>query len=256
MTADSRQSRRSDSVDRDTLGDIVARVQQISAENEELVRRLADGEFRFRKLAKAVWRVQEEERRSIALDLHDGLGQVLTALINHLQHPGNGDAPADEQAVVLATSALREVRRISRALRPSVLDDLGLDAALRWLVRTTGEAGDIDIELRCPEGGITLDTESETLIFRVVQEALTNTVKHAGASRARVAVERADGRLRISITDNGCGFDAAAELAATDRGFGARGMRDRAELFGGRLTIASASNEGTSVVLELPENEQ
>ncbi|MBT8099618.1 MAG: hypothetical protein KJO82_07700, partial [Gammaproteobacteria bacterium] len=110
------------------LADVLNRVQQISTENEQLVRKLADGEYRFRHLARAVWRVQEEERRNIALELHDGIGQVLTALINHLQHSaGDVTEPVDQQSVELATSALSEVRRMSRALRPSVLDDLGLE---------------------------------------------------------------------------------------------------------------------------------
>ena len=111
---------------------IVERIQAISSENERLVQKLADGEFRFRHLAKAVWQVQEEERRSIALELHDGIGQILTALINHIKHSADDASTADNhQSVDLATTALAEVRRMSRALRPSVLDDLGLEAALR-----------------------------------------------------------------------------------------------------------------------------
>lgn len=253
MTSDSRDvaARREHA-----LGDIVDRVQQISTENEDLVRRLAHGEARFRRLAKAVWRVQEEERRNIALELHDGLGQVLTALINHMNHAGgNGRGGADAKAVELAAAALTEVRRMSRALRPSVLDDLGLEAGLRWLTRTTTEASAVEVELDVRIDDVGLDKESETLVFRIVQEALTNVVRHADASRARVAVERVNGELRVSVTDNGTGFDAAALFAAPERGFGARGMRDRAELFGGRLRIDSAPNEGTSVTLTLPEQD-
>lgn len=231
------------------LMEIVERVRQISAENERLVRQLADGEHRFRRLAKAVWQVQEEERRSIALELHDGLGQILTALINHMKH--SGSAAGEDESIRLAKTALAEVRRLSRALRPSVLDDLGLEAALRWLTRTTNEVSGLDVALAWPDEAIHLDQQSETLVFRIAQEALTNVVKHAGASRARVIVNRAPARIVVSITDNGCGFDPQA---TGDGGFGARGMRDRAELFGGRLHIESAENEGTAVTLELPEN--
>lgn len=242
--------------DRDdsALADVLNRVQQISTENEQLVRKLADGEYRFRHLARAVWRVQEEERRSIALELHDGIGQVLTALINHLQHSAGDKADSvNEQSVELATSALSEVRRMSRALRPSVLDDLGLESALNWLARTTGEASGLDVSLQWPDDEIEVDKQTETLVFRIAQEALTNIVKHAGATRARINVGHDNRRLRVSITDNGRGFDATEILASSDRGFGARGMRDRAELFGGHLHIESASGEGTSVILELPE---
>ncbi len=237
-----------------TMEQIVERIQAISTENERLVRQLADGEFRFRHLAKAVWQVQEEERRSIALELHDGIGQILTALINHIKHSADETSEADnDQSVDLATTALAEVRRMSRALRPSVLDDLGLEAALRWLIRTTSEASGLDIELAWSEAGVALDKQTETLVFRIVQEALTNTVKHADASRARVTVDAGDGLLQVSIADNGVGFDADEVMSASDRGFGARGMRDRAELFGGRLHVESAPGAGTTLLLELPE---
>lgn len=238
-----------------SLADVLDRVREISTENEKLVRRLADGEYRFRHLAKGVWRVQEEERRSIALELHDGLGQVLTALINHLQHaPAERSDDDDQRAIELATTALQEVRRMSRALRPSVLDDLGLEAALRWLARTTGESADLNVTLEWPGEAAELDKQSETLVFRIVQEALTNIVKHAHASRVRMVVSRANGNLRVSVTDNGCGFQPDDVLADGKRGFGARGMRDRAELFGGRLRIDSSPGEGTSVILDLPES--
>ncbi len=234
------------------LAEIVERVRRISAENEDLVRQLADGEFRFRRLAKASWRVQEEERRNIALELHDGLGQVLTALINHLSHSA-ADGASREQALELAKSALREVRRMSRALRPSVLDDLGLGAALRWLARTTGETSGLDVAVELPDEDGGLDAQTETLVFRIVQEALTNAVRHAEASRARIVLDRQDGFVEVSVSDNGSGFDAGTVLGAADRGFGVRGMRDRAELFGGRLELRSARGEGTLVTLRVPE---
>lgn len=241
--------------DEATMEAIVARVQAISLENERLVRQLAEGEFRFRHLAKAVWQVQEEERRSIALELHDGIGQILTALINHLKHSAeDGSSAENHQSVDLAKTALTEVRRMSRALRPSVLDDLGLEAALRWLTRTTSESSGLDIELAWNEPGVALDKQSETLVFRIVQEALTNTARHANASRARVAIDSGNGSLQVAISDNGVGFDADAVLSATDSGFGARGMRDRAELFGGRLYVDSEPGAGTSLLLELPES--
>lgn len=239
-----------------TMEQIVERIQAISSENERLVRQLTDGEFRFRHLAKAVWQVQEEERRAIALELHDGIGQILTALINHIKHSADDASQADNhQSVDLAQTALAEVRRMSRALRPSVLDDLGLEAALRWLIRTTSESSGLDIELAWKEPDVELDKQTETLVFRIVQEALTNTVKHAEASRARVVVESGDRLLQVSISDNGVGFDADEVLSASDRGFGARGMRDRAELFGGKLHVESEPGAGTSLLLELPELE-
>lgn len=243
-----------DSETRSPLGDIVQRVQQISAENEALMRQLESGEFKFRKLAKAVWRVQEEERRNIALELHDGIGQVLTALINHLQHSAGDQADGEEnESVKFAKSALSEVRRMSRALRPSVLDDLGLAAALRWLARTTSEASGLDVMLELGEEELLLDPQTETLVFRIVQEALTNIIKHADASRSRIVLQRIKGNLEVSISDNGKGFDAGSALSVAENGFGVRGMRDRAELFGGKLDVNSAPDEGTLVTLTVPE---
>ncbi|MBT8084541.1 MAG: sensor histidine kinase [Woeseia sp.] len=247
----------SDSDVRSSLGDIVLRVQQMSAENEELVKQLANGEFRFRRLAKAVWRVQEEERRNIALELHDGIGQVLTALINQLQHATYQETTgAGSDSVELAKSALSEVRRMSRALRPSVLDDLGLVAALKWLGRTTGESSGLEVMLEVTEEELNLDPQTETLVFRIVQEALTNIIKHAGATRSRVVLGTNNGALQVAISDNGKGFDASGVLGVAENGFGVRGMRDRAELFGGKLDVKSAPNEGTLVTLTLPETSE
>lgn len=238
-----------------SLNEVVERVQQISAENERLVRQLASGEDRFRRLARAVWQVQEEERRSLALELHDGVGQLLTALINHVQHStGMDKQQADvKKAISLAESALAEVRSMSRSLRPSVLDDLGLEAALRWLIRTTAETSRLDVNLAWPDADSQPGQFTETLVFRVVQEALTNICKHARATRVDIAVTYHKNDLKVVIEDNGKGFDVREMLASSDRGFGVRGMRDRAELFGGVLAIESIPDSGTTVVLVVPD---
>jgi signal transduction histidine kinase len=243
--------------------DVAARLRGILNENQRLFGQLLEGERRYRGLARAVWQVQEEERRRLARELHDGIGQILTALKNQLERierRAAGDAPelapqlAD--AVDLAGAALRDTRELSRLLRPPVLDDLGLAAALRWLARTMGERTELAVELdwRLPEER--LPAELETLIFRVVQEALTNALKHSGAEGARVEVERAGATLVTRISDPGAGFDPAAALAPGGdpggAGYGLRGMRDRVELFGGRLAVRSAPGEGTVLELELP----
>ncbi len=238
-----------------SLNEIVERVRQISAENEQLVRQLASGEGRFRRLARAVWQVQEEERRNFALELHDGVGQLLTALINHIQHSAGFDNqhPDVEKAISLAESALAEVRSMSRALRPSVLDDLGLEASLRWLSRTIAETSRLDVSLSWPDAECHPGQFTETLVFRVVQEALTNIVKHAEATNVEIAVTYNNDALRVVIEDDGNGFDVGEILASSDKGFGVRGMRDRAELFGGVLAIESTPDGGTTVVLVIPD---
>ena len=245
------------------MHEIVDRVRHITRENERLFQRLIEGERRFRGLAKAVWKVQEDERRRLARELHDGLGQTLTALTNQLerlqQKLGERDdaaelAPRLADSVEMARLALNESRELSRLLRPPVLDDLGLEAALSWLARTLEQRAGLRVELTLSGLAERLDPDLETLVFRLVQEGLTNVLRHAGADRAQVAVSRAGGLLELRISDGGRGFDPDATLVGreTATGLGLRGMRDRLELFGGRLEIASAPGRGTLVSAAVP----
>ncbi len=244
------------------MHDIVDRVRQITRENERLFARLIEGERRFRGLARAVWKVQEDERRRLARELHDGLGQTLTALTNQLerlQQKLDGRATSDEAArladsVEMARLALKETRELSRLLRPPVLDDLGLPSGLSWLARTLEQRAGLRVELALTGIEERLDPELETLVFRIVQEALTNVLRHAGTDRARVTVSRAGGTLGLRVSDSGRGFDARNTLAGgeTATGSGLRGMRDRLELFGGRLEIVSAPDQGTLVSASIP----
>jgi two-component system, NarL family, sensor kinase len=249
----------------DPMHDIVDRVREITRENERLFARLIAGERRFRGLAKAVWKVQEEERRRLARELHDGLGQTLTALTNQLerlQQKLDPEAPPElgarlADSVELARLALNETRELSRLLRPPVLDDLGLPAALSWLARTLEQRTGLTVELALSGLEERLDPDLETLVFRLVQEALTNVLRHAGVRRAEVSVAGDGERLELKVADAGRGFDPQAALAGggTASGGGLRGMRDRLELFGGSLELASAPGEGTLVVARVPWKE-
>jgi signal transduction histidine kinase len=206
--------------------------------------------------------VQEDERRRLARELHDGLGQTLTALTNQLERLQQklGEGEAGDLAVRVADSvemarlALNEIRELSRLIRPPVLDDLGLPAALSWLARTLEQRTGLRVALTVEGLGERLDPDLETLVFRLVQEALTNVLRHAGVDRAAVAVRRSGGMLDLEVADRGRGFDAGALLAgrAAAAGSGLRGMRDRLELFGGRLDLASAPGEGTVVSAVVP----
>jgi two-component system sensor histidine kinase UhpB len=244
------------------MRDIVERVRQITHENELLFQRLIEGERRFRSLAKAVWKVQEDERRRLARELHDGLGQTLTALTHQLERlRGRLDdgeardlAPRLADAVETARLALNESRELSRLLRPPVLDDLGLPAALSWLARTLEERAGLHVELAVEGLAERLDPDLETLVFRLVQESLTNVLRHAMVDRAAVKVARSGERLELQVADAGRGFDAQAVLAGRDgeSGSGLRGMRDRLELFGGRLELTSSPGRGTRVAAAVP----
>lgn len=222
---------------------------------------LSAGEKRFRQLARSVWSVQENERRRLALELHDGIGQTLTALKNQLERlraPGRSrPAPSEaaiEELIATASQALEEMRSLARFLRPAVLDDLGLEPALRWLARNAGQRFNVEVDLRVSGLSERLGPEIETLVFRVVQEALTNVARHSGVARAEVAATREDRTLHVLVRDEGRGFEPRVSLAgeAGEAGVGLRGIRDRVELFSGTLRIDSAPGKGTTIEITVP----
>lgn len=219
-------------------------VERLRSENERLFAELDGTQRRFRGLARGVWRVQEDERRRLARELHDELGQVLTALIHRLD--GLSGADRDE-CMSLARQALDDVRELSRLLRPAVLDDLGLVAALNWLGRRTRENTRLEVVVKAPDSLDRLDPDTETLLFRVAQEAVTNAVKHAAAGRVEIRLDRVGNQLELRIRDDGRGFDPASLEKDDDRGVGLAGMQDRVGLFGGRLVISSEPGHGTTV---------
>ena len=246
------------------MHDIVDRVRQITQENERLFQRLIEGERRFRGLAKSVWKVQEDERRRLARELHDGLGQTLTALTNQLERVQRKLAEGDAgdlaarlaDSVEMARVALNEIRELSRLLRPPVLDDLGLAAGLSWLARTLEQRTGLRVELSLTDIEGRFDPELETLVFRIAQEALTNVLRHAGVDCAKVVLTRSAGLLVLRVSDEGRGFHPQSVLTEGEAaGSGLRGMRDRLELFGGQLAIVSAPGQGTLVSAAVPLQE-
>lgn len=223
------------------------RISALERENDRLLASVAGMQKRFRRLARAVWRVEEEERRRIARELHDNLGQVLTALRLRIERlPEGGDRDA---AVELATGAQEDVRRLSQLMRPPVLDDLGLEAALNWLARQVRENAGLPVRV---SGTLDarFDQETETLLFRIAQEALNNALKHAEATRAEISFNRMGDRFEMHIRDNGRGFDASA-LDVDKAGVGLAAMRDRAGLFGGEFVINSSPGNGTVISVSL-----
>ena len=235
-------------------------VARLTADNARLQERLAEGEERFRLLARRVVRVQEAEQGRLSRELHDGVGQSLTALKIEADLlaglAAEQDSPVAARLLALAhglEGALEVVRHVSHRMRPQMLDELGLEPTLRWLTRTFAQRTGIAVTLAVavPDGG---DPEVETLVFRVVQEALTNAARHAQCREVAVDVAQTGARLVASVTDDGVGFDPEAALATSDgdRGFGVRGMRDRARLLGARFAIRSRPGEGTRVEVDLP----
>ncbi len=244
-----------------SLGQIAAEVARITAENTRLLQSLAETEGRFRLLSRGVVRVQEAERSRISRELHDGVGQSLTALKMQIelleQQARAAGSPLLEplgQLRALADGALQEVRQLSRLIRPQMLDELGLLPTLQWLTRTLSERTGIAMTLAHEGIEERLDADVETLAFRVAQEALTNVAKHAGARAAEVQLRRIGERLHLAVEDHGTGFDAAKLMASADeeRTFGLRGMRDRVHLLGGRFSIASSPERGTRIEVDVP----
>ena len=238
------------------------RIEALQARQRQLLERLDAGEQRFRTLARSVWRVQEEERRRIARELHDGLGQNLTALKHGLALIGArvGDDPLLRQqvdsALALCSRTLQDTRELSRLLRPQILDDLGLEAALGWLVRTLGKEGGpaIALEYRLAAEPA---TELRTLVFRIVQEALTNVLRHAAADNAVVRVRERTGAVEVLVWDDGRGCEPAAAFGKGSIGdsAGLSGMRERVAVHGGELSLESRPGGGSRLLCVLPVQE-
>ncbi len=199
------------------------------------------------RTARASLRAQEEERRTLARDLHDEIGQNLTFLLLRLKGVAE-QAPAELTADLTAISAatrdtLDQVRLMSRRLRPGVLDDLGLRPALAALVDDVTGFG-ITGSLECPSG-LERDPERDVVVYRVVQEALTNVVRHAEATSVRVVVEPGAQTLTVTVSDDGIG-------ATGPEGTGTGSMRERARLVGGSFARTAVPGQGTVVRVELP----
>ena len=204
----------------------------------------------LRELNHQLLDVVEEERRRIAADLHDGPLQELIALGRQIER--NGATEALRQQVRELRDELRE---LASRLRPPVLDDLGLCAALEWLVQRVSDRGPLATTLVVEgiEESERLPAEAEVALFRVAQESLNNAAKHGGARHATVRLRRSDGRLELSVQDDGAGFDPALLLGAPLRGhYGVAGMRERVAQLHGEMEIESRPGVGTTVRARLP----
>ena len=215
------------------------------------LRRILHLERESQRLSKDLMTSGEEERRRISRELHDEVGQSLYATMLGLGNLRSslGTEEALEQIAQLETMASRTVsvvRNISLLLRPAMLDDLGLVPAVKWLARETKRMHGVPVEVSAEGFPEEVPEEQVTCIYRVVQEALHNAVKHAEAAEIRVSLV-ADSRLRGRVEDSGKGFESHAEL-----GMGILGMRERLERLGGTLGVESKPGLGTAVVFELP----
>lgn len=217
---------------------------------------LTQSRQQLRNLSAHFDRVREDERRRMAREIHDELGQKLTTLRFEVAMLGADLDPPQPALSHTAASLLRHiddtiesVRAIASDLRPAVLD-LGLAAAIEWQAqefhRRTGIACDLDIS----DEEIPLDNERATAVFRIVQESLTNIVRHANASKIQLSLDKSGDSLQIQITDNGIGM--SAEALKKSRSFGIAGMRERVRLLGGEMNISGSPGRGTKLKIAIP----
>ncbi len=235
----------------------------VAIENARLFAAIAESREQLHTLSAQIVQAQEEERRRLARELHDEIGQALTAVTLDLGMLAQLIPKTDERlqraledAQMLSQNALEEVRRLSVELRPAILDDLGLVPALRWAIdrytERTGVQGRFEVvglEGRLPG-------EIETVCYRAVQEALTNVARHAGAHTIAVTLELERDRrtVHLTISDDGVGFDVNQALRRAQAGssLGLLGLRERVELLGGHLHIRSRPGRGTTIEIRLP----
>jgi PAS domain S-box-containing protein len=217
---------------------------------------LRQSEEDLRDLASSLQNVREEERAAIAREIHDELGQQLTAIkldVSWLDRKIAGDIVIKDRitgVLAMLTEMIQSIRRISTQLRPSILDDLGLLEALKWLARDFQKRTGIRIELDCPEESLKVEPAVTTGLFRIFQETLTNIARHAEATDVSAKLYMEDERLVLTIADNGKGFDPAA--AKKKKTLGLLGMKERTLMMKGAYEIDSQPGNGTSLRFMIP----
>lgn len=240
----------------DEIGQLARAFNSMTADLAQAEQERREREQLRSQLLEKVIGAQEEERRRIARELHDETGQALTSLLVRLQtinqqcaSPGLRQQTETARRLLLQT--LEDVHKMARELRPSVLDDMGLEAALRRYVQDYRHLYGVEVDLVVL--GIAngrLPAAVETTLYRIVQEALTNVARHAQANEVSVFLEQRNGRVRVIIEDDGQGFDPQ-KLVKSER-LGLYGMRERAELLDGTLLIESEQGQGTTIIVEAP----
>ena len=218
-------------------------------------------EEELRSLSNHLQQAREAERALIARQIHDELGQALTALKMDLAWMNNR-LNAEQEPLLKKTRAMLEltdkaiqtVRTLSSELSPKVIEDLGLEAALDWLTEEFQNRTGIECKLALTSKDIALERERATAVFRIFQEALTNIARHANATKVKVSLQKTNGRLVLKVVDNGKGI--TREQVSNPRSFGLMGMRERARFCGGEVKIIGSQNKGTAVIVRIPLNKE
>jgi signal transduction histidine kinase len=234
----------------------VYRMTRLEQHSDEHRLRAESAEEELRQLSRQLVRAQEEERRSISRELHDEIGQMLTALRMELRNLQELRAAPEEQfqehvedARRLAEQSLRAVRDMAMGLRPSMLDDLGLGSAVQWQARQFSKHSGVPVNVQIEGALAQLPDRHRTCVYRLVQEALTNCGRHAKAHTIGVSIRLLGDRLLVEVRDDGLGFD---QSSIRGRGLGLLGMQERVKELGGTVTLKSQPGKGTSLFAAIP----
>ncbi len=230
------------SLDVDALLELL---QQLREQQQLLQQQLQREQNHLQHLAKRLWLQQERDRAHFARELHDDLGQQLTGIATQLA--ASKQIPASDEIYQQVKHAIESTRSLARLMHPTLVQDLGLLAGIKWLNRQLLEPSEIACKLSY---GLTerLDSDTELFLFRIVQEAMVNTVKYAKADTFELLLERSQSALLLIIRDNGCGFNSET----VSQGVGLQSMYDRAAAFGADLNIKSAVDSGCEIQVQLP----
>jgi signal transduction histidine kinase len=233
----------------------------IAIQNARLFEQVRTGGRQLQMLSQQLLEAQEGERRHIARELHDEIGQALTAVKVNLQSGNRLTEEAElisllDDSIGLVERTLQQVRDLSLDLRPSLLDDLGVVSALRWYIDRQAQRAGFTAKFLANLPEKRLPPDLETTCFRVVQEALTNIVRHAQATQVWIELRQVETGLELSIRDNGIGFDVGLVMEHStgdfDIGLGILGMKERVQLMGGEISIQSIPASGTEILVKFP----
>ncbi|HEX8992464.1 MAG TPA: ATP-binding protein [Anaerolineales bacterium] len=237
----------------------ISEVRHLQHELTEMSRKVQAAQEGLHDYIGAITAAQEEERMRLAHELHDDTIQAVIALKQRVQLAGRSTMDPGARGVLseletLAEQTIENLRRLTHALRPIYLEDLGLVAALQMLVREAGQAKSLHLEFRQTGRERRLSSDAELVLYRIAQEALNNVTRHSKAGRAALEVTYGENEVRLEVKDNGVGFavpSSPTDLAPSGH-FGLLGMRERAELIGAQFRVTSQGGQGTEVSVRLP----
>ena len=244
---------------------LLANMAALEINRKQAEEALAKSEDQLRLLSRQLLGVQEDERKRVAQDLHDGIGQSLTAMkfeVEAVVRKASKSVPAKHLApikslVPMIQHVVEEVGRIAMDLRPSILDDLGIHATISWLCREFGRTHPkVRVERKLEMDESQVPERHKIVIFRILQEALNNVAKHSAAKKVQVSLHKQNSRIELTVQDDGIGFDwdFSGSPAGNERGFGLASMKERAQLSGGSFSVKTSRRNGTVIVVRWPDN--